>query len=1802
MDREFEAQFDLKAAFTGNNMTTNSTARRGVAYAGCVNQLAKTLPDEKKLKLERLADLIIGERDQLVHVARGHVVAWRCFIELLKILLRYNDAGRHLFFTSPKLFRNNIVSAFASTIITGQVSIDNIDPTLQASYFAAASLALQKFRVGNEGFAQLQNDKLEKTLPAPVHAEFLSSTLRRVVANDEKVSDRQGDKLLVVLLERIKRDAEFLSVHDHEYAQYAHFVKKYLRFLLDTLVARFKMAKKEAKDKDDDGDEFESLVRDARKKEAEADEDEMDDPDFVPAGEDDDEDEEVIGEATPHGIPDAMLAKIANCILVARRVVEEFRDDVQRFFPGIELPARKSRERRMVVWVACECLGMREVQGLRQVGTSFGVKPFVPELQEIWQNIWIGGEAAALHAGAAGFRCVINCASEVPMYYEGFPGMQYLHLPLQSASDFFSYDMQKIQLFVQDHEGEKILVHCREGRSRSVLVLLVLLVSRGVANPLQLVFEKVPYALMEEQHLGRLNLLPREGLAAFQSRFFDATFQRHVQELVFERTRGSAKVRTPGGVCFPVQYLVPLHTFGQDSQYGFVDFAASCALKAASPSVVAHFAAQLSALVPAGNAVLVPYPGHDPGKLSCSKCLVDEMCRLNPRFRNGARILLRTRSSAHRSRGGTRDITEQFESLSVNLDVSEFAHCHFICIDDNMNTGSSFAVFGELMRQAGVQSSRLSGVAVGRFGRSSELQGTGYIIPETDRQTFTCPVRERTVDVKHCMVHGSFVHLQPEGLFPFSSLSAGLTDTEVTVTFASAAEALHFALKAGRDLCVPHFSCDGGFPVEVIDASFIVILFKRALGKSTMRLLGEELQAIMRSLKIDDSVISAVTPLGQLVFTGRSAAKEAKAVMAKLEPLTHQHISFERMYPKVTQRMWIASDTPVEDAAATIRGLAPAGRIAKLFSDGHISSVSERNIRRLDGGLARVIFEDTRSSVPEIKRSASPTWSPTYVFLNNTFLAWATYLAMRTWYEQQARKDAVFGLFFAIFAQLRAHFLCSFDGKCAKEVAERVCEALQKPLRYAKGSHRNQFDNSLVNACTPLLAALHFSISDLWHSLVSDDLIAGMNTTGSSVVQIALSLPASKQSFWGGRVAATRVAAKVHEGADVMRTVQQLPPKQASLRASIVYMELRNMRDNDLMGCSRVIDSSGNRDFEAEFKQAASVIRAISERLQLLQGWLAQFPSWASAAAEKAAVAAEMLRVLNVCKDALQRVSEGALWPGRTHVKPASLRSALTGMLANPRQLVHTLLELAATHICDGTSNVVHTMKEPELADAALSVMQSGSTLSIAFDAGVDDNVATCIPQETAYVFYENTKAFNLTSSGGPRPTPPMATESVASFLEHFKVQNSSSTFSVSGSVVDEFSRAKFYEGERAHHVKEWNARFHTLVHGVVPDNAVEVVESLRRAGTSAFGVMSASCSLLNGSSTMARVRQICDILRCSPMLRNAYRDMINIRAKERQRMAVEKTAQLAVDHLELVTLEYSLHPVVRWMQAAFANPGVDVRTVQPLSMALPEVLNALASEQEAFEVTSEEPEVQRLELLKAAGTVLSKLNRNLRRFEEGDRRDRLQALRQAYFDLCGKAPPTAIVSLGKWNCAQPKGSHWSSKWPRAQFQRCLQQVLVRRAKFKRHCQEAVRSQSASQSEKRGLLMVDIQLKQISEIRSTKQASLLTTLLSGERLDTRAPPKTLFPTLSKDRPWKLRWYQHQKGDSVRHFLIHRDVAASFALAWLSLWERYAYEENLFRTYVLRSPLSVLLRPAAYLYHTDYDKWIKGESVGKIRRF
>jgi hypothetical protein len=406
-------------------------------------------------------------------------------------------------------------------------------------------------------------------------------------------------------------------------------------------------------------------------------------------------------------------------------------------------------------------------------------------------------------------------------------------------------------------------------------------------------------------------------------------------------------------------------------------------------------------------------------------------------------------------------------------------------------------------------------------------------------------------------------------------------------------------------------------------------------------------------------------------------------------------------------------------------------------------------------------------------------------------------------------------------------------------------------------------------------------------------------------------------------------------------------------------------------------------------------------------------------------------------------------------------------------------------------------------------------------------------------------------------------------------------------------------------------------------EEATAVVASLDHSFRVRGGAVCAPHEFVNGCSTVASVQRICDILLRAPAVRGAYRHDAFVAAKACARIATDQVAQIAVDHMEATQLKYSLDPIVRAFELVAAEPGV----ADACLFLENELYKSDLSAEErvrVYDAINDMP-AERLQqvpyLMECSLKFLSTLNRNVTLLSDKKRMQEIHKLRVRYRTLYAHVPlhqfaaPSSLVSLGKWNCVGPSGAHWKVYWPCAAFQRALQQNLMRRAKQQKFCRDEMLALLAAgervpKDVEGGLLMVTIQNKQISEIRSTKQAPLLGALFSCERLDTVAPSKSNFPHLITDFPWKLRSFcgnvnfvSQRNAQQRRKILIQRDFSASFGLSWLSLWERYAFEENLFYELVLRNKKRILSRPAAYLFHTDYEKWKARQlKVHAISRF
>ncbi len=315
-----------------------------------------------------------------------------------------------------------------------------------------------------------------------------------------------------------------------------------------------------------------------------------------------------------------------------------------------------------------------------------------------------------------------------------------------------------------------------------------------------------------------------------------------------------------------------------------------------------------------------------------------------------------------------------------------------------------------------------------------------------------------------------------------------------------------------------------------------------------------------------------------------------------------------------------------------------------------------------------------------------------------------------------------------------------------------------------------------------------------------------------------------------------------------------------------------------------------------------------------------------------------------------------------------------------------------------------------------------------------------------------------------------------------------------------------------------------------------------------------APCKFVGSSSFVRSLQRIESILQNAQALCEVYNVPLYRDARGRTARAVDKLSQIVINHIELITLKYANDSSVRDCH----------KKIQELM--------------ENFEKNRREIS----DHIKTCCNILKKFSDTYVKYSKRKMKDIISKERR----ICKKnniANPVAMFCNGTWNRKTPKGWKGDNSWQRAKHQRAFLQNLTRRSKYA----------SWYRDKKNGeLFCVNIQHKQISEIRSTKQLLHFSSFLTNERLDTVGPPRTIFNSLVEDRPWKLRW---SKGHKV---IFQRDHMASCALAILCMWEKHATNYNSLNVN------KVLLRPVVYLYHTDYKKWKNDEikNVGEIIRF
>ncbi len=501
--------------------------------------------------------------------------------------------------------------------------------------------------------------------------------------------------------------------------------------------------------------------------------------------------------------------------------------------------------------------------------------------------------------------------------------------------------------------------------------------------------------------------------------------------------------------------------------------------------------------------------------------------------------------------------------------------------------------------------------------------------------------------------------------------------------------------------------------------------------------------------------------------------------------------------------------------------------------------------------------------------------------------------------------------------------------------------------------------------------------------------------------------------------------------------------------------------------------------------------------------------------------------------------------------------------------------------------------------DAAKSAREETITVIFANDSGADGDFVTAVPEPLAFYLFDVCHGRNLASR--EESIANAADPAAAALFEFFRLNQHTLRFQLTSGLAKEARSTVNEQKKMADYVKSMNDRIAhvcrvALDRDLYPPLSRTLTGAGRRVAESLLemeSIMAAPHDFLGSSSTTRLLGRVESILLRAVPLCNAYNIPLYRDARGRTRRGVDKLAQMQVNHMELVTLWYAHDPIAQLMHVM--SHGDDVDVLEELRKMIAKNIVSLIDLWDVLNDCPVQKEEQFPYLIMKSCEVLHALQGSIVNYSKSKVHDEIAALR-ASWSLSGKDPPSAIFCQGTWNRGAPGRGSFGSAWQRAKHQRAMTRNLIRRAKQIRwHLKKRRLGQDSAVTDN-FLLSVRIQSKRISEIRSTKQKLSFAALLSHERIDTRGPPRSLFPGLSKDRPWKLRWC---KGDS---HIVHRDQMASCALAILGLWERYAFAYNQIQE-AIDASRCVLLRPAIYLYHTDYDKWCNGTlEINKTQRW
>jgi protein tyrosine phosphatase (PTP) superfamily phosphohydrolase (DUF442 family) len=146
-----------------------------------------------------------------------------------------------------------------------------------------------------------------------------------------------------------------------------------------------------------------------------------------------------------------------------------------------------------------------------------------PDVTWIADDLAIGGRIREREWEAlarAGLGAVVDCRAEGrdPAHVLESLGIDFLHLPTPDAGDFTAGQVAQGVGWVEDQlaRGRRVLVHCRAGKGRSILIAAAVLSRRGVApdEALALIRSRRPIVTPTPGQIARLRAFAAIGLVA----------------------------------------------------------------------------------------------------------------------------------------------------------------------------------------------------------------------------------------------------------------------------------------------------------------------------------------------------------------------------------------------------------------------------------------------------------------------------------------------------------------------------------------------------------------------------------------------------------------------------------------------------------------------------------------------------------------------------------------------------------------------------------------------------------------------------------------------------------------------------------------------------------------------------------------------------------------------------------------------------------------------------------------------------------------------------------------------------------------------------------------------------------------------------------------------------------------------------------------------------------------------------------------------------------------------------------------